>query len=375
MVYPGSALIIRPVRRLLVVSNMYPSPSDPSFGIFVKRQVSALEHLGVECDLAVSTRRGGSPAAALRKYGELGARAIVRAGRHPGAVLAHYAFPTGAIGVVAGRRARCPVAVVVHGTDVSADARRPATTRRATREVLARANLVVAVSRSLKADAIALGARAESIIVASMGYDEDLFHPGDKDDARRKLGLDPGTPIAVFVGGLTKAKGIGVLIDAAARLRGTHSGLRWVLVGAGDLAHWKQAAAQAGVEDQVEMVGPRPSEEIPLWFQAADLALMPSLRESFGVAALEALACGTPVVASATGGLPEFMADGVCGLLVPPGDPEAFARAVFRLAIDRDLRERLGAAGPAAAAPHTARRQARLVLDALDQVAKRQPLT
>jgi D-inositol-3-phosphate glycosyltransferase len=99
---------------------------------------------------------------------------------------------------------------------------------------------------------------------------------------------------------------------------------------------------------------PAPPTEVAAWMRAADVVVVPSRREPLGLAAVEALACGTPVVASSVGGLREVVRDGENGLLIPPEDPGALAAALGRLA-DNGLRARLGAAGPASVAGHDIR--------------------
>lgn len=357
------------MNRLLVVSNMYPSPQAPYFGVFVQRQVRALQALGIDVTTAASTDRGGSPAAAARKYARLAAaaRRAARASK-PEAVLAHFVFPSGAIALSAGRIARAPVALVAHGGDV--DPNKPAWVRRSTREVLRRVDLLLAVSRSIGEEARAAGADPRRIAVASMGYDSHAFVPRPKGQARERIGIDGARPVAVMIGNLIPRKGIGVIIDAAAQLRGEMPDLQWVLVGGGDPAPWRSRAERSGSADVIRFAGSADPEDVPWWLAAADVAVVPSLREPYGVAAVEALACGVPVVASRTGGLAEIM-DGDHGLTIEPGDAGGLADAVGRVLADDALRERLAAAGPAAAAPHTAERQAIKTLEAIEQIEPR----
>lgn len=357
------------VERLLLVSNMYPSPQAPYFGVFVQRQVRALQAHGVDVTLAVSTQRGGSMPAAARKYAALATAARREAKTaKPQAVLAHFVFPSGAIALAAGRTAQAPVALVAHGGDV--DPNKPAWVRRSTREVLKRIDLLLAVSRSIAEEARAAGADPERIAIASMGYDADAFAPRPRLEARTRLGIPPDRPIAVMVGNLIPRKGIATIIDAAAALRSTHPDLQWVLVGGGDAAPWLAQAEKAGSSKAIRFAGTADPEDVPWWLSAADVAVVPSLREPYGVAAVEALACGVPVVASRTGGLAEIM-DGDHGLTIEPGDAQQLADSVARILDDDDVRARLSQAGPIAAAPHSAMRQAKKTLEALEQIVPR----
>jgi glycosyltransferase involved in cell wall biosynthesis len=358
--------------RLLVVTNMWPSRRTPHSGVFVERQVRALRSLGAEVTIAATPRRGGSPAASLAKYGALAWRGWRGARARPQAVLAHYVFPTGAIGLAVGRRARAPVAVVAHGTDVSRHVPRSRLVTRATGAVLRRAHLVVGVSGSVVEDAVALGAPRERTAAIDMGYDESVFFPRPREEARSRLGLPAGKTIALFVGSLVEAKGIGVLLEAAARLRDSRPALSWILVGGGrEQGRWEARARAAGLAGTVRFAGPRPPEEVTWWLAAADLVVMPSLREGFGLAALEAMACGLPVVASSTGGLAALIADGETGLLVPAGDAGSLAAAVGRLAAEAGLREPLGAAALAGTSSRGAKARAADLLAALEALVAR----
>lgn len=362
------------MKRLLIISNMYPSPDAPYFGVFVQRQVAVIESLGIECVLAVACGRAGSPVAALRKYAGL-TRDAMRAARQsqPDAIIAHYAFPTGLIGLAAAKRSRGnpPVAVVVHGGDVEPAKRTSAATRAGTRAALSRADLVVAVSRAVAADAAALGASTSRTTIANMGYDDALFVAGDRAAARMKLGLSAEHRYAVLVGNLIERKGVATLIEAASIAKAQHGALRWIVVGGGAAAPWRAAAARAGVEELVTFPGPARPEDVPVWLAAADVAVVPSLREPLGVAALEALACGTPVVASRTGGLAEIITVEKTGLLVPPGDAEALAEAVGRLLQNEPLRIQLSEAGIVAAGEQTVLRQTQIMLEAIERAIER----
>jgi glycosyltransferase involved in cell wall biosynthesis len=362
--------MIRRVKRLLVISNMYPSSNAPYFGVFVERQVRAIESLGIECALAVSDEfAAGSVTAAARKYLKLSWNAVSRASSfHPDAILAHFAFPTGAI-ALASRfldRSSVPVALVAHGGDVNPHTKRSLAVEFSTRAVLRKTDLLIAVSRSIALEARLMGVRNDRIVVASMGYDSELFVPGSKEHARAKLGLDPVQHYAVVVGNLIERKGIATVLEAAA---GTGD-LRWILVGAGDIEGWRQRAAHLG--DSVSFVGPAAPHDVLTWLHASDIAVVPSLREPLGVAALEALACGIPVIASNTGGLSEIIDDDQTGLLVEPGNAHQLAQACSRLLADTSLAFRLSDAGLDAVKAHTAQSQAHVIVEALErEIARR----
>jgi glycosyltransferase involved in cell wall biosynthesis len=156
----------------------------------------------------------------------------------------------------------------------------------------------------------------------------------------------PGT--LVFVGRLTRQKGLGTALAALARVPAA----RLLLVGEGPEREALEARArELGLDGRVAFLGALPRVEALALVAGAEAALLASDWENLPHAAVEALAVGTPVVATAVGGVPEVVDDGVNGLLVPPGDPEALARAVERVLVEPGLRERLAAAASPSVAP------------------------
>lgn len=171
--------------------------------------------------------------------------------------------------------------------------------------------------------------------------------PADRAAARAALGLGHGDTVVGFVGRLSDDKGPALLLEAAARLRPSVPGLRIVLLG-GDVAgptglRLQARAALPDLAGSVRLAGYQP--EAARLCRAFDVQVLPSVAEPFGLVLLEAMAQAVPVVATAAGGVPEIVRDGRDGLLVPPGDPEALARALGRLLSDEALRDRLAAAG------------------------------
>lgn len=196
------------------------------------------------------------------------------------------------------------------------------------------------------------GAPTEKIDVIPCGVDTALFSPMDPIEARRQVGLDDQR-VLLFVGRLDPIKGAETLLRAFVSLRrelresatllvvgGTRDD-RWD--GTGEAARLRRLTVELGIDASVRFLGPLPQERLPLYYAAADCCLMPSYYESFGMVALEAMACGTPVIASRVGGLATTVQDGVTGYLVPEGNPEALAERTAQLLRDDTLRRRLGA--------------------------------
>jgi D-inositol-3-phosphate glycosyltransferase len=200
-----------------------------------------------------------------------------------------------------------------------------------------------------------MGADNARICIIPPGIDMDRFHPGDAEDARRTLGL-PDNPLVLFVGRIDPMKGIETLLHAfGLLLEGDWNDLPPKLVFIGGTvtrsptgvslgADLRPVAARAddlGIRDHIIFRGSEPQELLPLYYNAATVAAVPSRYESFGLVAVEAMACGLPVVASRAGGLKFTIEEEISGLLVPQGNAEAFAAALARVIEDHDLRASL----------------------------------
>jgi D-inositol-3-phosphate glycosyltransferase len=215
-------------------------------------------------------------------------------------------------------------------------------------EVIGRAGCVVAFTPAEAAELIEhYSADPERLCVSPPGVDHQRFHPGSKVEARVSLGLSPDTPLVLFVGRIQPLKGLDVAIEAFRMLDvpdarmlvvGGPSGPR----GADEIERLRDAVASAGLTERVEFRPPVPHEDTPMLYRAADLLIVPSRSESFGLVAAEAQACGVPVVASRVGGLAYAVADGESGFLVTGWDAEGFADAMRRVLTDPELATRLG---------------------------------
>jgi D-inositol-3-phosphate glycosyltransferase len=175
--------------------------------------------------------------------------------------------------------------------------------------------------------------------IVAPGVDHELFFPGDRAQARAALGLGDG-PVRLFVGRIQPLKGVDVAVQAFAELVGGMGLRRGTLVivggpsgpsGAAELRRVRALAAAAGLGERVRFVRPQPHECLPTFYRAADVCLVPSRSESFGLVALEAAACGTPVVAAAVGGLRSLVVPGQTGYLVERRDPNSYAACLEEL--------------------------------------------
>lgn len=262
----------------------------------------------------------------------------------------HWVVPGGVIAAAA--RPALPLVVSLHGSDVFVAERTPPA-RVAAARVFARAGFVTACSADLATRAVALGAAPDRLEVVPYGVDAARFHPSA--DARARLraeaGLGADVPVLFAAGRLVRKKGFEYLIDA---LRLTDPAARLVIAGTGDLdGELRARAADAGVADRVRFLGDVRQEAVAGWFATADIAVVPSVRDASGNVdglpntVLEALASGTPVVATRAGGIGSVIDDDRNGVLVPERDPSALAQAMNGLLGDPARRARLGAAARA----------------------------
>lgn len=194
------------------------------------------------------------------------------------------------------------------------------------------------------------GVEPERIELVPPAVDHAFFAPGHRGQARRALGLPEERPVVLFVGRIQPLKGLDVAIDALAALR-NHPDALLVVVGGpsgpdggAEYARAHALARSSGVADRVVWRPAQRHELLSTYYRAADVVVVPSRSESFGLVALEAAACGTPVVAAAVGGLRTLVEHGLTGFLIEGRDPAAFAGCVDRILSDPATGEAMGRA-------------------------------
>ncbi len=203
-------------------------------------------------------------------------------------------------------------------------------------------------------------AHPSQVATVPPGVDLSVFTPGDGQDARQRLGLPPSAHVLLFVGRIQPLKAPDLLLRAAAELLDERPSLRDELIvavvggpsgsGLAHPHHLEALAHELGIADVVRFAPPVAQSELVDWYRAADVTVVPSYNESFGLVAIESQAVGTPVVAASVGGLRTAVADGVSGVLVDGHDPRDYARVLGRLVSEPRYRQALasGAAGHAA---------------------------
>jgi len=218
------------------------------------------------------------------------------------------------------------------------------------------------------------GADPDRIEIVPLGVETAFFSPGDRAQARRAAGLPQDVPLLACVGRIQPLKGFDVAVRALGLLDGRVPDAHLVIIGGpsgpegrAEEERLRTLVQVFGLKGRVHLLPPQPHELLSTFYRAADVVLVPSRSESFGLVALEAGACGTPVVASAVGGLTTLVDDGVTGFLVEARDAAAYADAAATILSDPVLAAAMGDAAARRAArytwPATAGRLRRLVAD------------
>ena len=215
-------------------------------------------------------------------------------------------------------------------------------------QLIASADRIIAFSPHER-DAMArlYGADANRIQLAPCGVDLGTFRPLDREESRKQLGLN-GDKVLLYVGRIESLKGVELLVRTTAHLD-TCEPVRVLVVGDDngqdrEVDRLRELADTLDVGESIDFVGRVPQDELPVYYSAADVCVVPSFYESFGLAALESMACGTPVVASRVGGLSTVVQHGSTGYLKSWRCPEAFANSLEMLISSKSLQHSMGLA-------------------------------
>ncbi len=350
--------------RLLTFSTLFPNARAPNHGVFVENR---LRHLLADEDVTATVlapvpffpaalrsmapgwaMHAGVPAQEMRHGLEVlhpryvvpprlgmyvspwslhaaaaaALRRLLAGGARFDVIDAHYAYPDGVAAVWLGRRFGLPVVVTARGSDIS-QLPRYALPGRLIRRALRQADGVVAVSAALRDAIVALGVPGERVRVLRNGVDLALFAPGDR--ARQRAALGVSGTVLLSVGHLIERKGHHRVIEALALLPDA----TLLIAGEGpERGRLEALARRLGVAGRVRLLGARPHVDLPGLYGAADLLVLASSREGWANVLLEAMACGTPVVASPIWGNPEVVGDRAGGVLAASNDAAGIAAGV-----------------------------------------------
>ena len=363
--------------RLLTFTTLFPSAARPRHGIFVETRLAHLRRItGATVQVIApvpwfpgTAERFGRYAAfgrtparevrdgvpvrypryltvpgvgmytqphALATCGAAAIRAVRREGYDFDVIDAHYLYPDGVAAAMLARRFDKPLVLTARGSDVNRLMELAVPRRRILRAV-ERADATVTVSAALRDRLVELGADPARIRVLRNGVDTSLFRATPRVQARASLGLGSG-PIFAAVGNLVPEKGHDLAMAATAAIPGA----TLLLVGEGpERERLSQLARGLGVSERILFLGERPQHELSVIYNAADALILASTREGWPNVVLEAIACGTPVVAAAVGGIPEVVVEPDGGLVVHERSEGAFTEALARVIATPPERERL----------------------------------
>ena len=265
----------------------------------------------------------------------LGARAAVRTLLDEGfdfdVIDAHYYYPDGVAAALLSRWFGKPLTITARGSDVNLIGHH-ALPLKFMRWASRQSSASIGVSQALVDRMRELGVESERQLVLRNGVDLDRFQPGtDTAALRARVGAERGA-LLLSVGNLVPLKGHELVIEGLGLLRQRGLDARLCIIGAGPLRGQLEAvAAQLGLSDQVRFLGALPQDELARWYGAADMLMLASEREGWPNVLLESMACGTPVVATAVGGIPEIVKVPLTGRIVQERTAQALAEAAFSL--------------------------------------------
>lgn len=352
--------------RLITFSTLYPNAAQPNHGVFVENRLRHLIASGEVISRVVAPvpyfpfrnprfghyaefaqvpaweerhgltinhpryvqipKVGMNMTPSLMAWAALPAvRAAIKAQGGADVIDAHYLYPDGVAATIIGKALGLPVVMTARGTDVSLIPRYPVP-RRMIQRACRRAAGVITVSAALKDGLVAMGVDPDHVTVLRNGVDLKLFRPMDRQASRRRLGLDG--PTLISVGHLIERKGHHLIVEAMPSL----PGFTLLIAGEGpERANLERRIAELNLSDRVQLLGSRPHAELPELYGAADALVLASSREGWANVLLEAMACGTPAIATPIWGNPEVVAKPEAGIIMVDRSAKAIADSVHAL--------------------------------------------
>ena len=363
-----------PPIRLLTFSTLYPNAVEPRHGIFVEtrlRQLISSEGVTARVMAPVPWFPSEHPVfggyakyakvpSAEQRYGIevlhpryplipkvgmtltpftlalsclLPLKRLIQSGNDFDLIDAHYFYPDGVAAVLLGKLLKKPVVITARGSDINVIPQH-FLPRKMIHWTAEHAAGVITVSQALKSKIISLGINEKKVTVLRNGVDLEIFKPTARDETRTALGISG--LLLLSVGNLVTAKGHDLAIAALGQLEGMHL----LIIGTGPEKRSLQVQAQfLGVSQRVRFLDNVPQSDLCRYYSAADVLILASIREGWPNVLLEAMACGTPVVATNVGGTPEIVAASEAGVLIPKRTPDDLVTAIQNLASNAPGRE------------------------------------
>lgn len=273
-------------------------------------------------------------------------------GIHAGRVL-----PEGLVGLMLARIFRKPLVVYAHGEEITTW-RQPVKFR-VMKATYRHADKVIANSEFTRDELLKLGVNPARIVLIYPGVDTDRFRPGlPCQDLKRAIGLGPSQKLLLSVGRLSRRKGFDMVIQALPKVLNSGVDAHYALIGIGeDWEFLHRLANECEVADRVHFLGHVPAEDLPRWYNACDIFVMPNREingdtEGFGMVFIEAAACGKPSIAGKAGGTGAAVVDGETGVRIDGGNLEDLSRSIVALLKDVRLPQAMGASALRRAANH-----------------------
>jgi glycosyltransferase involved in cell wall biosynthesis len=351
--------------RILVISNCYPNPYKAHACVFVKRHVLLHRRAGLNVQvLAVEDSRQGKYHSTRKYLRLLGAILVATLRGEYDLVHAHWPFPAAALALIPATIRRKPLVTTSHGAYVDSYQDRAGIIKWWIRLALRKSRYVIAVGEEHRQTVMRIsGVPYERTRVIDMGIWQEEPPPSQA-EARQRLDIDPAQPIILYIGDLLHHKGPDIPVQAAARLRDKGRSFSLLVGGQGPEAENLRRQIDAlGLADICRLLGPIPADDVFTWFAAADICVVPSRSEAFGLVAVEAMYAGAPVIAADVGGLRQTVRHGENGFLFPREDDAALANRLAELLDDPGLRQQFAQAGRQIAALYDMRKRAESVAD------------
>lgn len=364
--------------KSLEISQDFPDEQYPSRGLFIKQAVDAVFNIGIDVEM-ISPRAYVIPNKFFpnykftklpkkkfdqywthypryiywipkrylyrftgSSYSYFVSKYLKKKIEKPDIIHSHFSYPDGFGILKSVKKWNVPFVVHLRGGYRIATGKAYNSIKTKQLKTLENADKIVAVSHSVRNEYINMGVNREKISVIPNGANIEKFKPMDKNMAREKLNLEIDKKIILFIGYLRFRKGINFLLDAVPKILKEEKAT-FIILGEGVLKNkLLKQVHELKISKFVKFIDPIAHDEIPLWINASDFLVLPTLAEGRPNVVIESMACEKSIIASNVDGIPELIDDGKTGILIPPKDSEAIALNIIKLLKDGDLAKKMG---------------------------------